>query len=227
MYRSKLLAVGLLLIGLSRAHADKATVAVLYFDNNSLVEPEKYDPLRKGLCDMMITELSTIAALEVVERAELEKVLEEIALGQSGVIDEETAPRVGRMLGARTLLLGSFMKGMGDDIRIDTRLVEVESGRVLKAEEVSGKAAKLFKLIEELVFKLAEELDVKIGRDEKKRIGKTNRVGLEALRAYSEGLEALDRGDRDLARSRFEAALERDETFERARTQLRRLQEEQ
>jgi TolB-like protein len=221
------LAAALVVIGALRpTHAETTTVAVLYFDNNSLLEPEKYDALRKGLCDMMITELSAIAALAVVERAELERVLGEIALGQSGVVDEQSAPKVGKMLGARTLLLGSFMKGMGDEIRIDARLVEVESGRVLKAEEVSGRTGKLFRLIQKLVFEFTEQLEVTVHRDERKKIESTNRVGLEALRAYSEGLEALDAGDTDRARRHFTEALELDESFERARTQLQRLEEE-
>ena len=31
------------------------TVAVLYFENNSLTDKDKYDGLKKGLCDIMIT----------------------------------------------------------------------------------------------------------------------------------------------------------------------------
>lgn len=221
------IAVGLVIgmLGLGTVVGARTTVAVLYFDNNSLVNQEKYEGLRKGLCDMMITELSKMSGLQVVERNKLEKIMQEIALGQSGVVDQSTAPEVGKLLGADMLMMGSFVRDLGTSIRIDTRLVDVETGEVVKAEEVSGRAKKVFKLIKKLTFKVAEELSVSLSREERTRITKSDQVGFDALLVYSRGLELLDKGDTGGAREKFKAALGIDGDFDRAKAQLKLLEE--
>lgn len=88
---------------------------------------------------------------DVVERAALDQVLDEIGLGQSGLVDTRTAPQLGRLLGARYVImfdvvnasvrpgglrgldLGGFVVGGGWadlDVTIAVRLVDVETGRV-------------------------------------------------------------------------------------------------
>ena len=44
------------------------TLAVLYFENNSIVDKETLDPLSKGLAEMLVTDLAKISGLQVVER---------------------------------------------------------------------------------------------------------------------------------------------------------------
>src|SRR5262249_1434001 len=46
----------------------RPTVAVLYFDNGAIGRAADYEPLRKGMADMLITELSRNQNLRVVER---------------------------------------------------------------------------------------------------------------------------------------------------------------
>jgi TolB-like protein len=218
-----ILLLPLLLFPISHINAaEPITVAVLYFDNNSLMDKEKYDGLRKGLCDMMITELSKVSGLRVVEREQLQKILAEMALGQTGVVDEATAPQVGKLLGAKVLMLGSFMRDMSEDMRIDTRLVDVESGSVLKAEEASGNAKKIFKLTKNLTYKILDDLNISPAGSEKKRIESTDQVAFDALMVYSEGLELLDKGDKAAAQKKFEKAVSLDKTFDRAKVQLRK-----
>jgi len=201
------------------------TVAVLYFENNSLTDKDKYDGLKKGLCDIMITELSKEASLKVVEREQLQKIMAEIALGQSGAVEESSAPKVGKLLGASVLMFGSFMRDMSDDIRIDARLVDVESGSVLKAEEVSGNAKKIFKLTKKLTFKVLDDLNISLTKDAKKHIESTDQVPFDALMAYSEGLELVDKGNKPGAIAKFEQAVALDKTFERAKMQLQQCKE--
>jgi|WetSurMetagenome_2_1015567.scaffolds.fasta_scaffold00706_12 TolB-like protein len=216
---------GLLLAAADVRPAEPVTVAVLYFDNNSLVDKEHYEGLRKGLCDIMITELSKVSGLKVVEREQLQKLLAEMALGQSGAVDESTAPKVGKLLGAKVLMLGSFMRDMGEDMRIDARLVDVESGAVLKAEEASGNAAKVFKLTKKLTYKILADLNVSASSEEKKRIESADRMSFDALSIYSEGLELFDKGEASAAARKFEQVLSIDKSFERARVMLGRCAE--
>ena len=73
---------------------EKQTLAVLYFENNSMVDKDELEPLRKGLAEMLITELSHIEAFHVIERARLQELLKEVALGLSGALDPVTEQRI-------------------------------------------------------------------------------------------------------------------------------------
>ena len=89
--------------------ASQKTLAVLYFENNSLAKRDEMEPLRKGLADMFITEFSKIDQFKVVERSRLEQLIQEMQLGQSGMLDSRTAQQVGKLLGAQNLVFGSYM----------------------------------------------------------------------------------------------------------------------
>jgi TolB-like protein len=82
------------------------TLSVLYF-SNSTGQPAM-DALSKGLAFMLMTDLSTIKGLTLVERVKLQALVEEMGLGASGLVDPGSAPRVGRLLGARFLVSGNL-----------------------------------------------------------------------------------------------------------------------
>ncbi len=207
----------------STDNPQQKTIAVLYFQNNSIADRQNMEPLSKGLADMLITELSKIQALKVIERSQLQQMIEEMKLGQSGLVDEKTAQQVGRLLGAQTLLLGGYVVMFGGKMRIDARIVEVETGRTLEAEEVTGDVKHLFKMVQKLSQKIAKALDVKLTKNDKKRLKKIQNKSFDAALYYSKGLEYLDAHDLDQARAMFQKALEINPKYESARKQLEQL----
>jgi curli biogenesis system outer membrane secretion channel CsgG len=68
----------------------------------------------------------------VVERTRLLRVLEELHLGSSELAEEGTRLRIGRLVGARFMVFGGYQV-VGKRMRLDLRLVEVETGKVRKA----------------------------------------------------------------------------------------------
>ena len=68
----------------------------------------------------------------VVERERLVRVLEELRIGSSSLADEQTRLRVGKLVGAQFMVFGGYLV-IGGKMRLDLRLVEVETGKVLKA----------------------------------------------------------------------------------------------
>jgi TolB-like protein len=105
--------------------------------------------LGDGIAETMTTKLSQVPTWAVVERTRLDGVLKEIALGQSGVVDDSTAAKAGKMLGATTMVVGAFQKA-GESVRLTARSVEVASGRVLKASEATGTMDEIFALEDRL-----------------------------------------------------------------------------
>jgi curli biogenesis system outer membrane secretion channel CsgG len=71
----------------------------------------------------------SIDRYELVERERLLAVLEELNLGSSQLADQATGLRIGRLVGARLMLFGSYQV-VAMQMRVDLRLVEVETGRV-------------------------------------------------------------------------------------------------
>lgn len=67
----------------------------------------------------------------VVERSKLVRILEEQHLSASALTDRQTQLRLGELVGARFMVFGGYQI-LGDKIRIDIRLVDVETGRISK-----------------------------------------------------------------------------------------------
>ena len=133
----------------------KPTVAVLYFDYGG--KKADLEPLREGLAQMLITDLAELPEIRVVERARLKAILEEHGLAASGKVDAASAARVGKLLGARDLVLGSFFDLAGT-LRIDARVVEVETGKIVRSVGVNGPAADFWGLERDLAAKLADTM---------------------------------------------------------------------
>jgi TolB-like protein len=198
----------------------KRTLAILYFDNNSLAKKSELDPLRKGLADMLITEFSKIEQFQVVERSQLQQIIEEMKLGQSGMIDGSTAQQVGKLLGAQNLFLGSYMNMFDGQMRIDIRIVEVETGLTLKAEEETGNPKELYKLITRLVGKTIKDLDIKLSKSDVQRLSQVENTSFDSALYYAKGLEFEDAGDLTNAKKMYQQALKKNGKFVKAEERL-------
>lgn len=187
-------ALAVLLLGLvlcqTRARAEtRLRVAVLEF--TSAASDAGLDSLGKGLQSMLTTDLAQASALTLVERARLQDIESELALGRSGMIDAKTAARVGKLAGASHLLGGTFTVH-GGSMRIDARLFAVENGTVLLAEEITGDKDAFFELEKALVRKLLGALGVTLAPAERTRVAQVHTADFEAFRRFSQGVAHFD-----------------------------------
>jgi TolB-like protein len=159
----------------------KMTLGIMYFDNNLMSKDhDSLDRLRMGMVGALITELSKVQKLTVVEREKVDALRGEIEMQWKGDgFDQQTVQKFGKLLGAQALCFGSFMdtpfssggcsipfykKSTGEDqMRIDARIVVVETGAILKAEEITGQKQELFRLIKQLGLKVADRLETNLG----------------------------------------------------------------
>jgi TolB-like protein len=132
----------------------RPTVAVFYFDNAALVDNAKYEPLRKGLATMIGFELARNPGVRVVERDKLQALLVEQGLQNSDKVDQTTAVKLGRLLGVRHFIDGTYFIDDSKKVRIDVRAVNVETGQWDYTETINGKADKLLDLVSELGAKI-------------------------------------------------------------------------
>lgn len=174
---------------------DAKRIAIIYFDNSG-GEPS-LDKLKKGLADMLITDLSNINMLAIVERDKIESVLKEQKLNNSKEFDPSTASKVGKLLGAQIILTGGYFEMMGS-LRLDARFIDVETGKILKADGVDGQTSNFFKIQKQLAWKIINTLDIKLSDAEKKSIEfneKTKALSFEDSKLYSQALDFFDKGD--------------------------------
>jgi TolB-like protein len=164
---------------------------------------------------MLITDLSNIKSINIVEREKLESLLKEIELGDSDFINKETAQKLGEGLGATYMLTGSFLI-MGETMRIDARLVDVGSGEVVMAEEITGEKDTFFELEKDLVNKLIDTFDISLSKSESRKIKKIQTESFESFNSYSSALVELDEGNVEESIKLLEQATEFDEDFDQA-----------
>lgn len=199
---------------------DAKAIAVSPFEN---LGQQTYAPLSKGLAEMIITDLSKVRTLKVVERVQLKALLDELKLSQSGLVDAKSAPRVGKLLGAGKITTGSFLDLEQEKIRLDAAVTQTENGKSLTNPEVHGDLPTFYQLEKELVFKILcgighcpESLDSRT----KEAVGAIHTRNFKAFRLYSQGLEYLDQGKYREASHSFFLAVEEDPEFELARKAL-------
>jgi len=198
-------------------------IAVLYFDNTS--DEKKLDKLKKGFASMMISDLSKIKMLNIVERDRLEEIIKEQELSNTRKFDKNTAVKIGKLLGAEYILTGSYFELMGK-LRIDTKIIKVETSEIVKAEGIDGKADLIFDLEKKLVIEIIKGLELKLDPEISKKFLKENqKSSLNKLILYSEALEFYDLKEYDNALVKLEEIKKKNPEFLLAKKLLIKIKE--
>ncbi|MBU2622126.1 MAG: tetratricopeptide repeat protein [Proteobacteria bacterium] len=193
---------------LMAAKPDTNTVAVCYYQDLS---PDKsLRAFQKGLASMIITDLSKVKSVRVVERVRLQALLEEMKLGQTGIVDPKTAPRLGKLLGAENIVVGNLSSG---SIKAVTTLASTGKGNVKGSASVSVDKNKFFEIPVIIVRDIAKILGITLSDDESKAIGIPHTKVYNALIYYGNALYALDAGKWKEAKDFFAMALKEDPAF--------------
>lgn len=194
----------------------KKHIAILYFENNTGEQARVFSPLAKGLCNMMISDFSSQNSLKVVERTRLEEILKELELNKSGSIDQKTAAKIGRLAGAEYLVLGAYLEFMGK-FRIDARVVEVESGRII-VPSVPAEKQILLKKLKKKSHSGSYHISALL-TSHKKNKG----ISLQTASQYGSALDKLDAGDKTSATSLLKDIVESSPDFVLAAKTLREI----
>lgn len=192
----------------ARGQDTRPGLAVLPFDNGGSYgqDKENFDALQKGMAGMLISELAANPAARVVEREEIQRLLEEQSLGASGRVDAQTAARIGKLVGARYVVLGTFIDFYGD-FRVDVRLVNVETSEIVKTESERMQRDHLFDIIRSVAARLMKDANLPPLPKQTSDQRMSRQVPTEALTYYSRALLYQDRGQKDKAIDMFNRAL--------------------
>jgi hypothetical protein len=102
------------------------TIAVLGFAAGDNLPKD----MGANLSTLLAVYLSTKTDVQMVEREELVKTLEEQGLGLSGMVSAADAVKVGKLVGANVLVTGRAFSLGGNDMTIVVKIIGAETGRV-------------------------------------------------------------------------------------------------
>ncbi len=114
-----------------------------------------------GIADMLVTSLVESKKFIVIERSELDKIMQEQGLGMSGAVTPQSAAKVGKLLGVELMITGSvsefgtkkdkiggglsalsgFNLGVSSETArsvVDIRLVNTSTGEIISASSAEG-----------------------------------------------------------------------------------------
>jgi len=115
----------------SLSQNQKTKIAVIEFSDIQ----GKVSNLGRYLAEELTTRLYLTGQFEVVERQLLNKILQEHQLSLSGMIDENSAVELGKILGVDAIATGSITD-LGSSVKVNARLISAESGKVFSVASV-------------------------------------------------------------------------------------------
>jgi TolB-like protein len=206
------------------AQAAKPTVAIMYFNNNVFTKDARdYDGLTKGVPDFLVSEMASNPNIRVIERDQVQKLIDEQKLTSGGQVDRETAVKVGKLLGAQHMIFGGFMADPKGNFRIDARAVNVESGAIEYTDRVQDRSDNVMVLIGQLAVHLNAGLKLPPSSTRTGDAGAAPAGGRLPMRVavmYGKALDMADKGDRAKAVELFGAVLKEFPDYTPARSGL-------
>jgi len=174
---------------------------------------EELAALSKGLAEMMITDLSQVQQLEVIDRVRVQALLDEMALGQSGLIEAATAAKAGNLIRAGKILRGTYQLLDKNKLSVEVAFWDVKKKAFPVATNHSDALKNLFQLEKDIVFGVIDDMGIELTAAEREKIQRVPTQNLRAFIYYCAGLAKEDAGEFEQAAKSYLKAAELDQEF--------------
>jgi len=191
----RILFLFLILFSANVVIAQITRVAILDFDNISGIG--KYDGLGKAMSSMLISDIEANVSpkrLQLVERAQIQKILKEQNFQTSGSINKNTSVKTGKILGVNYLLVGDVYI-LNDQLIINARLTNTETGDIVFSKKQEGKIVSWLTLKTNIAQEIANKLKFPIDT----KLLNSNQINENSLLLYANGITFLDKNEIDSA----------------------------
>ena len=179
----------------AQAQDTRPGIAVLPFTDGGSFGQDAIDfeALTVGLQQLIITELAMNTNLRVVDRVQLNTLIAEQDLGTSGRVDANTAARLGRLVGARYMVTGSFIDLWGE-MTLTAQIIEVETSEIVKAEKTQNKREQIYPMVVELADKVTRGVDLPPLQRQAMEQRRDRDIPQEAVKLYTRAVLYQQRG---------------------------------
>jgi serine/threonine protein kinase/Flp pilus assembly protein TadD len=165
---------------------DKPTIAIMYFENNT--GDDKLDHYRKGISDLLITDLYQSQHINVIPGDKLFDILKKLDLEEVRTYSSADLKRVATEGKATHILQGNYTRA-GESFRLSYSLLDAGTDKVIGSERIAGEGEKsIFTMVDELTPKIKVDLKLsrqQIASDIDKKAGAVLTSSPEALKLYT------------------------------------------
>ena len=191
----------------------RPTIAVLPFANSAIgASNAELAPLSKGIADLLLTELAQNPGVRVVERENIQKLLDEQNLGRDGRVEAASAAQLGKLLGAKHMVTGSFITDRSGKMVLTLRSIDTETGRIEWTHTGTGRTEEFLDLVSRVGAAANAGLKLPAIPAAARQTGEVRaeqqrRVPFQAVMLYSRAISAQDSGNRAQAIELFSQAI--------------------
>ncbi len=189
------------------ARAAVPTVAVMPFKDLS---GEK-GSIGEAIRETVTSDLRDVPGLRVIERANLDQILDEQNLGaKKADLDPTSTARIGKLLGATLMVAGAYQK-QAANVRLTARFVKVETGEIIGTAKVDGPSADFLNLQDRVTVELLKSAGIEARHVQ--RFAKRTRPKLKSIKTVELYGDAVVEHDDDKKRDLLVASLNEDASF--------------
>lgn len=203
----------------AQVEIEPVSLAILPF-RNSTGNPD-IDWLQSSVAEMLRSDIGQSARLRTVPSDRVHQIMSDLKLDISANPDPATISRLADHSNAGVVLSGQYSK-LGDTIRIDAVLHDLEGRRTIPVKAEAASEAELLAAIGTLADSVRENMD--LSSDAIRELEATafapSTESIEALRHYNEGLQLERQGNYVEALSALEASVAVDARFALAHAKL-------
>lgn len=193
----------------------RRTVAVLGLRNLSGRAEQAW--LSTALSDWLTTELAAGEQLHIIPEEIVARMQIELSLPAVDSLGQDSLKRIRNDLGTEFVVVGSYAslgKELDEQVRLDLRLQDTQSGETIAAISETGTESRLFDLVSRAGARLRAQLGVQaVTPEEADEIGGALPSNRDAARLYSQGLSKLRFFDTLAARDLLQKAVASDPSF--------------
>lgn len=179
---------------------------------------DKYSPLGRGLSEMIMVDLGHVPGISLVERIQMQALLNELAFAKSKYVNPESSPKHGQLLGASKIVGGIYDVLNKDQMFVDMSYWDLYRNEFPYVAGKTDRVDQLFRLEKTLVFEIIRQLEIELTPEEKERIEFIPTKNLNAFMAFCMGLEKEDAYLYDQAVQYYQQAIYHDPSFGLAHT---------
>ncbi|HEY3175213.1 MAG TPA: protein kinase [Candidatus Polarisedimenticolia bacterium] len=198
----------------------RVSVAILPFENQS--GRAELDWLRTGLADNLTTDLGESKYFRVLSRERLTQIYHELGLGEEAKMTSAMLKRIAEYGAVEAVVTGSFLS-QGDQIRVNLRTQDPQTGENLKTKAVNGHEKEVLAMIDDLtratkeMFELAPE---RAKADADLTIASARTSSVESASLYQKGVDLIYAGKNLEAIEPLQEAIRADADYAMAHARL-------
>lgn len=154
------------LLSISASYSSAETIAVL---NAQVADRRNHDNMGTQIVDSVVTVLRKFKRFNVVERAQLDSLLQEMRFQASGLVDDRSIVAVGKQSGAETVVLVTYSGAVVRDrdlsqmsLNVGVKFVDVKTGRIGISKQI--RAGSGFQSSPDLLASSLSDLEQKLER---------------------------------------------------------------